>query len=262
MSTPPIIIVGMHRSGTGLLVRLLEHMGVFMGINQSINSESRFFQEINRRILDSLGCSWRSIENLPETDKLQNSYERLPTMVTNRLKADLIKEHWGKQARLLLINKDVLWGWKDPRNSLLMPVWHKVFPKSIVIHIYRDGRDVALSLLERDIKRNGESIYDQQQKVKRFVNDVKLWGEYIQRIHESISAFDRHYSIQYESLLAKPNEQMQYLIDSLQLPVRIPVDLSSLVDNLKIRRYEKPEFSWARELVEDSKFLVQLGYAK
>ena len=45
ISTPPIIIFGMHRSGTGLLVRSLERCGVFIGSYQARNNESRFFSD-------------------------------------------------------------------------------------------------------------------------------------------------------------------------------------------------------------------------
>ena len=39
----PIIIIGMHRSGTTLLSKLLEKCGVFMGTKKEENNESIFF---------------------------------------------------------------------------------------------------------------------------------------------------------------------------------------------------------------------------
>jgi hypothetical protein len=41
------------------------------------------------------------------------------------------------------------WGWKDPRNSITLPVWLKLFPDARVIHIVRNGVDVAESLYRR-----------------------------------------------------------------------------------------------------------------
>src|SRR5699024_9625556 len=48
----PIIVVGMHRSGTSLLSRVLSDIGVFMGNDLSINHESSFFQKINIKIFN------------------------------------------------------------------------------------------------------------------------------------------------------------------------------------------------------------------
>lgn len=101
-STAPIIIVGMHRSGTGLLVRLLERCGVFMGDKQTRNGESKFFQTLNRQMLDSFGCSWRCVDFLPETAELRDHYQRLPAMLAARLEKDLVAEHWGRHALSLL----------------------------------------------------------------------------------------------------------------------------------------------------------------
>ena len=44
--TGPIIITGMHRSGTSLLSEILMKQGVFMGSKLDSNSESVFFQRI------------------------------------------------------------------------------------------------------------------------------------------------------------------------------------------------------------------------
>ncbi len=101
----PLIVVGMHRSGTTLLVRLLEHCGVFMGINQSGNGEARFFQNLNREALDVLGCNWRCIDYLPETSKLRNHYQWLRMMIVNRLERGLVAEYWGRRNTLYYLTK-------------------------------------------------------------------------------------------------------------------------------------------------------------
>ena len=55
---PPIIIVGMHRSGTSLVTRLLEQLGLFVGCEKDENNESLFFQELNDWILCQAGATW------------------------------------------------------------------------------------------------------------------------------------------------------------------------------------------------------------
>ena len=42
-SLPPVIVIGMHRSGTSLLARLLRAGGVFMGAWRNNHDEAQFF---------------------------------------------------------------------------------------------------------------------------------------------------------------------------------------------------------------------------
>lgn len=43
MKEYPVIIIGMHRSGTSMLTRVLQRAGLFMGEHREENDESLFF---------------------------------------------------------------------------------------------------------------------------------------------------------------------------------------------------------------------------
>ena len=63
----PIIICGMHRSGTSLLSRILSDIGIFMGKYQDENNESIYFQRLNRWMMSCIASSWdfpRSFNNI------------------------------------------------------------------------------------------------------------------------------------------------------------------------------------------------------
>ena len=60
MTSPPIIVIGMHRSGTGMLARVLSGLGVWMGERQSDNSEDMFFFTLNEWLLRLSGAAWTS----------------------------------------------------------------------------------------------------------------------------------------------------------------------------------------------------------
>ncbi len=261
-SVPPIIVVGMHRSGTTLLVRLLESCGVFMGIRQTRNSESIFFQNLNKEALDMLGCSWRCLDFLPETSKLSSHYQWLREMIAKKLKNDLIAEYFGRNVLCCLTKSGTLWGWKDPRNSLLLPLWKQIFPEATVIHIFRDGRDVALSLLNREIKwEGGKSIFSEEEMSQRFIADVKLWETYIRRIQETLPLFKKNYTLKYEQLLSTPLQEMERLVQAMNIPVRSSSQkVISIIDSSRTKQHEKHEFSWARGLVDNSEVLEKLGY--
>ena len=48
----PIIITGLHRSGTSFLTRIMENNSVFFGESKDINQESLFFQNINSKLVN------------------------------------------------------------------------------------------------------------------------------------------------------------------------------------------------------------------
>ena len=54
----PIIFIGMHRSGTSMLGRLLESLGLFAGTRKDPNNEAVFFQQINDWLLTQCGARW------------------------------------------------------------------------------------------------------------------------------------------------------------------------------------------------------------
>ena len=66
----PIIITGMHRSGTSLLSSKLSEMNVFMGIYQDINNESLFFQRLNRWMMNHIESSWDDPKSFFDIDNI------------------------------------------------------------------------------------------------------------------------------------------------------------------------------------------------
>ena len=56
----PIIIAGMHRSGTSMVTNILKKLGLTIGSKLDSNHESIFFQRINIWMMSLLGSSWDS----------------------------------------------------------------------------------------------------------------------------------------------------------------------------------------------------------
>lgn len=50
-----------------------------------------------------------------------------------------------------LWNVSIPWGWKDPRNTITLPIWLELFPNAKILHIRRHGVDVAQSLRKREL---------------------------------------------------------------------------------------------------------------
>jgi len=52
MYQSPVIILGMHRSGTTMITKMLENLGLFVGAEKEINNEALFFWHINNWIFN------------------------------------------------------------------------------------------------------------------------------------------------------------------------------------------------------------------
>lgn len=145
--TPPTLIVGMHRSGTSLLTGLLQSIGLFVGWRLDSHRESTFHQRINRRLTAEAGGHWSQPEMVADivarstvrefADPLRPYLDGVPAI-----------EYWGRRYRSR-VDPSFAWGWKDPRNGYLLPIWRSIYPELQVIWIRRDPRETAESLYRR-----------------------------------------------------------------------------------------------------------------
>ncbi|GAB0057650.1 hypothetical protein SIID45300_01982 [Candidatus Magnetaquicoccaceae bacterium FCR-1] len=110
-------------------------------------------------------------------------------------------------------------GWVDNSSfyeSLPLSIWEAHLPEMRVIHIVRDGRDVALSWLKSwwGPATLGEAAW----LWSRHVRDKRAWG----RAHP-----DRYLEISYETLLTCPEEMVARIAAFLNRPAPAwPVDLT------------------------------------
>ncbi len=176
-TTAPIIIIGMHRSGTTMLTRLLQQLGLHIGWVLQENSEALFFVERNEKLMNVCGGTWEypePVENLlrHEGMRRQAGAQLLRDLRSLRFVSYLGPRNWSRCGSLDKL--DFPWGWKDPRNTYLLPLWLDLFPEAKIIHVYRHPMDVARSLrmreqrsVERAVARlSGEASKNPAQQVR------------------------------------------------------------------------------------------------
>jgi hypothetical protein len=152
----PVIVIGMHRSGTSMIIRMLRRMGLFTGWELDANGEAIYFVLRNRAVLESQGARWDRpgpIDVLLDDDSLRR---RMAGKLRRQLSAPCVASYLGPGGYLRhrsLERLDRAWGWKDPRNTLLLRLWLEIFPAARVVHVVRNGVDVALSLKRREQRR-------------------------------------------------------------------------------------------------------------
>ncbi|MBI65408.1 MAG: hypothetical protein CMG64_03865 [Candidatus Marinimicrobia bacterium] len=158
----PVIITGMHRSGTTLLSRILDDQGVFMGYKKEENNESIFFLKLNQWILSLGGCSWDNPCNLNHLYNKQIIIDRMNQIIDSRLNF-LYHGYLNILSKKSFYKMTNHWGWKDPRNTFTVEFWFSLFPDAKIINIYRNPLAVSNSLL---IRQNKLIEKDKEKKIK------------------------------------------------------------------------------------------------
>jgi hypothetical protein len=141
---PPLIVIGMHRSGTSLVSEILEALGVYMGCGVDGHREAPEFVRLNEELLYRAGAAWHHVD--PFLEHLNHSGFR--TSAALRLAA---ATHGQLRTSYLAGAPTEVhaWGWKDPRNSLTLPLWLRLFPYARVLHVARDLEGAARSVARR-----------------------------------------------------------------------------------------------------------------
>jgi hypothetical protein len=197
VSQPTIVcVLGMHRSGTSLLTRALNLLGVDLGpeehlmrpgpANPAGHWESLPMKQINDDILLRLGGSWSQPPELGE------GWERTPELAEAR-----------RQARRLIdtdFSRSDTWGFKDPRNCLTLPFWQRMLPPMRYVLCLRNPIDVAASLEARE----DEPI--------PFDDGIALWLRYVGAAFEATAGHQR-LLVFYEDLMADPSSVIRRLAE-------------------------------------------------
>ena len=141
-----VCTVGMHRSGTSLVSRMLNLLGMHLGRSERVSGsaednpkgfwEHRSFVEIDDEILARFGGRWDELPPFPP------AWPRDPRLLDLREKARrLLAEEFAAEP---------LWGWKDPRTCLTLPFWQDVVGPMRYVMCIRDPRAVVASLTRRN----------------------------------------------------------------------------------------------------------------
>lgn len=208
MNSPPpsaVLVLGMVRSGTSAITRLLGLLGMQLGpedrllapaenVNPKGYYEHREIVRLNAELLKRMGGSWRLPPSLPV------GWQRAPALEDLRARARALLEADFAGARL--------WGFKDPRTSLTLPFWEDLLGEALLgearyVICHRRPLDSARSL-ER---RNGIGLDD----------GVALWMRYTASALAHTAA-KRRIVVGYEELFTNRDSLVGELVAFLDAP--------------------------------------------
>lgn len=256
----PIVVIGMHRSGTRLLVEILAKLGVFMGADRQADSESVVFLLINEGILHQCGAFWSEPMSahfmLAQPDIVEQVAASARQALATQFEKYAGPSGWHLEAGAKALPE---FGWKDPRSTFTLPVWRQVFPSLRAIHIVRHGVDVAASLARRHAEAlraaTGESVPSALTVIRdhalgvlssrrgwTLAEALTMWEQYVEKARQESAALgERALEVRYEDLLTQPERVIPALAQFCRVPV--PGELTALLHGLERGRV----FAFRRE---------------
>ncbi|MBX9743153.1 MAG: hypothetical protein K2W99_06425 [Chthoniobacterales bacterium] len=225
LSQPQVVLViGVQRSGTSVLTKGLETMGVSLGstlipsgtYNEKGFWEDEDFHALNLKMLNSFGDRFRLVLSITEEEA-----------------SVLCEKGFFREASQLLLGKlpaSQPLGIKDPRLSLLLPFWKKIFRS------YGIAPSFVIAL------RHPLSAIGFQEQFKTQDREEALWTwvSYLLTCLEQ-SEGHRRIIVDYDELLNNPTDQMKRVAHLLQLdldPTLLDAYRHGFVD-LTMRHFNK-----------------------
>lgn len=156
-----VVILGMHKSGTTLIARILHESGIAMGqfdpevgYDEGNHYEREEFNAINRAVLGHPNVRSFEVVNSPVSP--------VPTGLEER----------ARQQVEQLDERHAAWGFKDPRTCLTFSFWRELLPEARVIVVHRHPGEVWQHYLHpRILKR---LVYS----VGKGARVLRAWGLY------------------------------------------------------------------------------------
>jgi hypothetical protein len=192
----PVAIVGMHRSGTSMVAKLLQQSGLNLGSAEDLmppaeqNPEGFYehleFVRLNDEVLNAAGAGW----DCPPPVGTDWASDRFQTL---RERASILAEP---------LQADSPWGWKDPRTTITIPFWRAALGPLRTIAVVRNPLEVVTSLH----RRNGFSI----------ALSLTLWQIYAERLLHDTAPEERLVT-HYDAYFLEPGREISRLLSFVGL---------------------------------------------
>ena len=205
----PIFIVGVHRSGTTLL-RFMLNSHPRLYIPPESDFIPRFFGRRPQGPLDEARVAWL-LEVIFRRYRLVKEWRGAPpdpaefaAAMAEPTPAAFLDTLYSRYARQHGAER---WGDKTPIYASYVDLIAAILPAAQFVHIVRDGRDVALSMLDKWADEIHVDVYFAARNWVRRIAQARASGARL--------GADRYYELRYEALVADPEAQLRPLCDFL-----------------------------------------------
>jgi len=179
----PLVVSGTDGSGTRSVVDLLLKLGVTMVIDDHGTNDVEGYELGEggwpppvRKVLDASHSLNYEVDMLPA-----GVQQSVGTSIRNFLSSMASKAQQGWHAaqmrRYNAKAASVSWGFKAPVSMCLVPFLYDDLKKMKVLHVVRDGRDIAFSGNQSPVKKFYNNQYTQDRGLVPEAKAIQLWSD-------------------------------------------------------------------------------------
>ena len=202
MTAPPLLVLGVRRSGTTLLRVMLDRHPEL-----AIPDESYFIPQLADRNRGPV-----------DVDQFVDDLRRLPTLREWDVPVDEVRMRLRPGMRLGEAIAAVYetyaarhgksrWGDKTPMYMQRLRMLERLFPDALFVHLVRDGRDAALSFLAMP-KGIVTETWAHPETAAEFASQWRTEVESAQRLGRRVGP-RRYHELRYEELVADPERELR-----------------------------------------------------
>lgn len=247
-SPPPLIVLGVGRSGTTLLRVMLDR-----NTKVAIPDESFFMLPLARRHRGRVEAApfYEDLRRLPRLREWGLSPEEVRPrlrdgMTTGEAIGAIFETYAEKQGK-------PRWGDKTPLYMQHLPRLERLFPDALWLHLVRDGRDAALSFLALPPGFSGRT-WAQPHTVAQFAARWKVEIDAARALGRRSPA--RYLELRYEELVLEPERELRRICEFAGLPwepemlaYSDSVDVSKLPEHQRLAQPPTPNVrNWRDEM--------------
>jgi hypothetical protein len=156
------------------------------------------------------------------------------------------------------------WGWKEPRSIYLIPLFDRYLPNLRFLHVVRDGRDMALSKNQNQLRKHGSLAGLPREGLGPAAQSIALWAwansEAARYGRESLG--ERYLRIRFEDLCREPEAAAARVLDFFDLDGDPRVLAEEVVVPASLGRWRAEDPTLIAELERVAEpALEELGYA-
>lgn len=245
-STAPIVVGATGGSGTRVVRELLIRAGVHMGTYVNAPGDALAFMPFMQGV-----SNWA----LQHTRSADYDLSQLPAWL--REEGLLLLDTCVQRHRADVPPESALWGWKVPTILYVLPFVQGCCPEFRLIHVIRDGRDIAFSKNQRQVQKYYGAMFDSWQEYPMCVPSGRLWSRMNREVRQwgQRQLADRYLLIRFEDLCADPIKVGSRVLEFVGSHASPAEACSHIQRSQSIGRWRKND----RELVKEVQRVAREG---
>jgi hypothetical protein len=199
----PNIIGATGGSGTRVVARIVRRGGMYIGQRLNDSEDAVDFGDYSDRWINGY-IPYRS--------------SALPTSIQSAMTEEiqvLLEKHCA-----CMDQQGKPWGWKEPRSIYLLPFFHALMPSLKFLHVTRDGRDMAYSTNQNQLRKHGDTLLGWVDKFRtQPARSIALWTRInlLAADYGESELRDQYLHVRFEDLCSDPISNINRIFDFFKL---------------------------------------------